>query len=182
LRDGFGFRIHNSEFGIRNSNLPIFHSSKFPFFQIPVLPNSRSCSRSCSRSRSPYYLRVMGRNTEAKLNIIELISSSEVALSHADIQQSLNGLCDRVTIYRVLDRLIEEGQVHKVIDTDGVSKYAACRHCEAGHHHDTHAHFSCVVCKSVTCLDHITPNISIPRKYKVKEIHLTITGVCPGCK
>jgi Fur family transcriptional regulator, ferric uptake regulator len=172
------FTIRNSEFGIHNSQFGIRNSE----FQSSILPNYRSCSRSRSRSRSPYYLRGMARNTEAKLNIIELISSSEVALSHADIQQSLNGLCDRVTIYRVLDRLVDEGKIHKVLDTDGVAKYASCHACEAGHHHDAHAHFSCVVCKSVTCLEKITPQITLPRKYQVQDIHLTISGICPECK
>lgn len=58
------------------------------------------------------------RNTTAKTEILDLISQSEVALSHSEIQ-SLDGLCDRVTIYRVLDRLVEEDLVHKVVNTDG---------------------------------------------------------------
>ena len=47
------------------------------------------------------------RNTLAKQAILDLISTSENALSHIEIQQKLNNLCDRVTIYRVLGRLVE---------------------------------------------------------------------------
>lgn len=54
------------------------------------------------------------RNTTAKTEILDLISQSEVALSHSEIQSALDGLCDRVTIYRVLDRLVEEDLVHKL--------------------------------------------------------------------
>jgi len=41
------------------------------------------------------------RNTAAKTEILSLIEQSEVALSRSEIQSSLDGLCDRVTIYRV---------------------------------------------------------------------------------
>jgi Fur family ferric uptake transcriptional regulator len=51
------------------------------------------------------------RNTTAKTEIQELILTSNVALSHSEIQKSLDGLCDRVTIYRVLERLLKDGGV-----------------------------------------------------------------------
>jgi Fur family ferric uptake transcriptional regulator len=63
------------------------------------------------------------RNTTAKTEIQELIVMSNVALSHAEIQKSLDGLCDRVTIYRVLERLLEEGVIHKIVSADGVVKH-----------------------------------------------------------
>lgn len=47
------------------------------------------------------------RNTIAKTKILDLINTAEVALSHAEIETLLDGLCNRVTIYRVLDRLVE---------------------------------------------------------------------------
>ena len=54
------------------------------------------------------------RNTTAKTEIQDLIVSSSVALSPSEIQKSLEGLCDRVTIYRVLERLMVEGVIHKI--------------------------------------------------------------------
>jgi Fur family transcriptional regulator, ferric uptake regulator len=122
------------------------------------------------------------RNTIAKTEIQRLVESSEVALSHADIQTALNGLCDRVTIYRVLDRLVEDGNIHKVVNVDGVVRYAGCHTCEDGHaHHHNHVHFSCNNCKSVTCLDDVVPLFKLPRKYKVKEVNFTVSGLCPAC-
>ena len=41
------------------------------------------------------------RNTIAKAAIFELIKSSKVALSHAEIQELNQEACDRVTIYRI---------------------------------------------------------------------------------
>lgn len=121
------------------------------------------------------------RNTTANAEILKLLNQSEVALSHADIQQSLNGLCDRVTIYRVLDRLTEDGVTHKVVDFNGVIKYAICHTCTSGEHHHNHIHFSCEQCHSVTCLEGIEPAYKLPEMYKVKQVNFTILGICPLC-
>lgn len=119
------------------------------------------------------------RNTTAKTEILDLISQSEVALSHSEIQ-SLDGLCDRVTIYCVLNRLVEEDLVHKVVNTDGGVKYASCHSCATTHNHN-HIHFSCQKCKSVTCLENVEPSFKLPKKYKVSEVNFTVSGICPKC-
>src|SRR5690606_10364552 len=75
------------------------------------------------------------RNTIARTEILNLINNSEIALSHAEIQKYLEGLCDRVTIYRVLERLTGEGLVHKIVNTDGVFKYASCHNCVTNTNH-----------------------------------------------
>jgi Fur family transcriptional regulator, ferric uptake regulator len=120
------------------------------------------------------------RSTTAKFEIQNLIAKSEVALSHTEIQATTKGLCDRVTIYRVLERLVDEGLVHKVVNVDGVVKYANCHTCSTKHNHN-HIHFSCQKCKSVTCLDDVEPTFKLPKKYKVSEMNFTLSGLCPQC-
>jgi Fur family ferric uptake transcriptional regulator len=120
------------------------------------------------------------RTTTAKTEIQELIVSSSVALSHSEIRKSLEGLCDRVTIYRVLERLVEEGVIHKIVNVDGVVKYAGCHSCSVKHSHN-HIHFSCQKCKAVTCLDDVEPSFKLPKNYKVSEMNFTLSGLCPQC-
>lgn len=120
------------------------------------------------------------RSTIAKTEIQELIVSSSVALSHAEIKKSLEGLCDRVTIYRVLERLLDEGIIHKIVNVDGVLKYAGCHSCVGKHIHN-HIHFSCQKCKSVTCLEDVEPSYNLPDNYKVFEMNFTLSGLCPLC-
>ena len=121
------------------------------------------------------------RNTAAKTEILKLISQSTVALSHSEIQNNLDGLCDRVTIYRVLDRLVEEDLVHKVVNIDGGVKYASYNHKEAVHHSHNHIHFSCQECQTVTCLEDVKPSFELPKRYQVKEVNFTVSGICPEC-
>jgi Fur family transcriptional regulator, ferric uptake regulator len=124
------------------------------------------------------------RNTIAKSKILKYIQSSSGAVAHSDIQQSLKGACDRVTIYRVLERLLNEGQVHKIVDIDGVVKYAACHACENEHHHHSHnhLHFSCEKCKTVTCMDAVMPQFKLPKDYRLNSVNFTVSGLCPQCK
>lgn len=121
------------------------------------------------------------RNTVAKTEILNLLSHSKSALSHAEIKTALGGLCDRVTIYRVLDRLTEEGLIHKIATLDGVVKYAECHTCSVNEHHHNHIHFSCEQCHTVTCIENIEPVFKIPREYKVHNVNFTVSGICPEC-
>ncbi|MFY0628067.1 MAG: transcriptional repressor [Reichenbachiella sp.] len=120
------------------------------------------------------------RKTTSKVAILELLQRSEGALSHKEIMSALDGLCDRVTVYRVLERLIQENYLHQVMDVDGVKRFATCTDCTEHHHHN-HVHFSCTKCAIVTCLDDIRPQMKIPNGYVVKESVFTLSGVCPNC-
>lgn len=120
------------------------------------------------------------RNTIAKSKIITMLQSSEVALSHAEIEESIDIPVNRVTIYRILERLIEEGAIHKVVNTDGAMKYATCHSCSVTHHHN-HIHFSCVECKAVTCLEGVVPSFKLPKQYEVIDVNFTLSGRCPNC-
>lgn len=127
------------------------------------------------------------RNTAARTHIQELLQQSDFALSQTEIYGLSEEICDRVTTYRVLDRLLSDGVVHKAVGLDGVVKYAACRTCsheEEGHNHlhrHDHVHFNCENCGQVTCLENVVPEIKLPRKYKIREANFTVAGICPEC-
>ncbi len=121
------------------------------------------------------------RNTVARTQILKIIQSSETALSQSAIQFVLNGLCDRVTTYRVLDRLCEEGLIHKIANTSGAVCYASCNGCNHVHKHD-HLHFSCVNCSEITCLEQVVPAFSLPEGFSQIETFFTISGTCNKCE
>lgn len=129
-----------------------------------------------------FFIMKTSRNTTAKTSILELIKNSEVALSHAEIQKLNQDLCDRVTIYRILERLIAEDIIHKIATPDGTIKYASCHHShDAPKHIHNHVHFSCEKCHSVTCLDSVEPTYTVPENYLVKDVNFTLSGLCPDC-
>ena len=126
------------------------------------------------------------RNTPSKQFILTLISDAGRALSQAEIQERTEGVCDRVTVYRVLDRLENEGDIHRVVHLDGVVRFAKCNMCEGdGHSHEHshhHVHFHCTRCGAVTCLEGVVPEFKLPRKFKVEETNFSVSGICPDCQ
>ncbi len=121
------------------------------------------------------------RNTQAKTEILNLITASGIALSHHMIQEKVGSLCNRVTIYRVLERLEEEGLIHSFVNVDGVINYAKCSRCREGNHLHNHVHFNCKKCHEVTCIENIVPDIKMPSEFVAEEYNFVVSGVCPNC-
>ena len=123
------------------------------------------------------------RNTNAKSTILELIKNSEIALSHSEIQKMTAGLCDRVTIYRIMDRFESKGILHKLIDGEGIAKYALCKDCkhEAKSHHHNHIHFNCTNCHEVTCIEQAPIQYELPKEYLIEKINFNVIGICSKC-
>ena len=113
--------------------------------------------------------------------ILNIINKAKMALSQAEIQEVLpDGLCNRVTTYRVLNRLVNEKLVHQITNMDGVVKYANCLNCSKDHKHE-HLHFSCEKCNAVTCIEGISPSYHLPKGYKVNKVNFMVSGICPKC-
>ncbi len=121
------------------------------------------------------------RNTHAKTEILRIITESPTALSHSDIQGKTGGLCNRVTIYRVLERLEEEGKIHKIVNVDGVVNFARCKGCSGMHHSHNHVHFYCENCKSVRCIENVVPEIHLPVDFTVSQYNFVVSGLCDKC-
>lgn len=123
------------------------------------------------------------RNSTTKQEIIKLLEQKQEALTHKNFQDYFKDKIDRVTIYRALDRLVDEGKLHKIINLEGGVQYAKCKTCnheEDNHKHD-HVHFSCIKCEKTICLEKTTPEIKLPKGYLIKEMQLLISGICPNC-
>lgn len=123
------------------------------------------------------------RSSTTKQKIIDLLKKKNEALTHKDFQNYFNGQIDRVTIYRALDRLVDEGKLHKIISLEGVIQYAICKSCDHKHdkHTHNHIHFSCRKCEKTICLDDVSPNIILPKGFKAEENQLLISGICSNC-
>jgi Fur family ferric uptake transcriptional regulator len=120
------------------------------------------------------------RATPARVRVLDLLRGASRALSHQEIELSLgDALLDRVTLYRVLDWLVEAGLAHKSVDARRVSRFSAA---EVRAHHESHAHFRCDTCGRVFCLDSVQPAIPrVPRGFRVGQVDLSVRGECAQC-
>lgn len=123
------------------------------------------------------------RNTQSRRSVLEAFIDTHHALSQPDLEKMLEGICDRVTIYRILDSFIEKGILHRVPDNEGKQKFALCDSCTEHHHHDEHLHFKCTNCGKTECLDEIPmPELKLPVGYEVQEWNMLLQGICADCK
>lgn len=125
------------------------------------------------------------RQTKASSLIKSMFEEHEKSFTPAEILENMKDSVDRVTVYRVLQRLEEQQFVHKFIGLDGKIHYAKCLpdNCEASDHEHSHAHahFSCTTCQEVTCLNDVIPHIHLPKNYQLQDTNIVLSGVCPSC-
>lgn len=121
--------------------------------------------------------------TQPRLQVLEIISTKESAISQPELEKIVGTEIDRVTLYRILGSFEEKGILHKVFDLNGTATYALCSSkCSADHHHDQHVHFICSVCNSVFCLEEISlPKINLPTHFSLHSLAINAVGICADC-
>ena len=120
--------------------------------------------------------------TDSRKKILSLFLHTSDALAHGDIEKKAEEKFDRVTVYRTLQTFVEKGIIHTIPTADNSIRYALCKECEEGHHHDEHVHFVCTNCGKTICLDDVvSPKIELPERYIAQEVQVVINGVCKDC-
>ena len=123
-----------------------------------------------------------GRNTEARRNVLACLIAAGRALSHAEIETELADTdLDRVTLYRVLEWLVEQSLAHRVGGLSGFDRamrFAFSR----PERRSAHAHFQCVQCGTTMCLDDVAvPALPVPGGIELQGIELAAFGYCAPC-
>ena len=120
--------------------------------------------------------------TDSRRKILSLFLSGNDALTHGDIEKKAGEKFDRVTVYRTLQAFVEKGIIHTIPTPDNAIRYALCKDCTEGHHHDNHVHFVCSSCHKTFCLDDVvSPNIQLPEGYAASDVQVVINGTCREC-
>ncbi len=127
---------------------------------------------------------------------------SASAFSHHELSSRLEsgagrphlGALDRVTLYRVLEWMVEIGLAHKIAGEDRVYRFSLndaqalskSEGAEATGSGEGHAHFHCTRCRRVYCLAE-SPQMAqalrdvLPRGFVGKELAVAVHGLCPDC-
>lgn len=120
--------------------------------------------------------------TDSRKKILSLFLASSDALAHGDIEKKAGEKFDRVTVYRTLQTFVEKGIIHTIPTADNSVRYALCRDCTGGHHHDDHVHFVCTGCGKTICLDNVvSPQVSLPEGFIMQAVQVVINGICRDC-
>ena len=119
------------------------------------------------------------RATPARIRVLQLLRSTPGALSHNQIEQALGeSALDRVTLYRVLDWLVESGLAHKNADANRVFRFSVAAESE----HAKHVHFRCDSCGKVFCIDQPPPAPpAMPDGFSLLRADFDLHGCCANC-
>jgi Fur family ferric uptake transcriptional regulator len=118
------------------------------------------------------------RVTGARVRVLELLRAARSALSHAEVEEAARDLVvDRVTIYRVLEWLVEQGLAHRIAGPDRVWRFTAGANLSG-----SHAHVHCTHCGRTVCMGEIaTPALRLPKGFRLDSVELKVNGLCAAC-
>lgn len=120
------------------------------------------------------------RKTKSTEFLLDEFQKSSGAISAVDLVKRLSSKMNKTTIYRILERLEDDGVVHSFLALNGIKWYAKCNGCSKSEHVDVHPHFECLECGKVDCL---SVEISIPNlpNRSIVSSQVLIQGKCESC-
>ena len=123
------------------------------------------------------------RKTKSVKAVINEFDRTAFALSTLKLVERLQSQMNKSTVYRILERLVDDGILHSFTGKDGLSWYAL-NHC---HQHSnsenprhTHPHFQCKNCGKTECLPIPIP-IPEVTDHRVDSVSLLLVGKCAQC-
>lgn len=126
-------------------------------------------------------LRTAGlRCTQPRLQVLKVLVEAASPRTHAELSEVLGAL-DRATVFRNLVALTDAGLVRRLDLGDHVWRYELS---EDGHADEAgHAHFTCVSCGDVVCLDGVEIRVAqvAPSLPALAEIEIQLRGRCRDC-
>lgn len=121
-----------------------------------------------------------GRLTGSRLDVLKLLMASDRAMSPKEVADALkdHSAIDRVTVYRNLEWLSQQGIAHKVVGDDQQAHFMLSRP-ESG---KVHPHFVCRRCAGMFCLESASVSTpELPRGFVSESQELMVYGHCAQC-
>ena len=119
------------------------------------------------------------RNTKS-VKILLNEFNNDGAISVIELIRRLNTKLNKTTIYRVLDKLEDDGILHSFLGNKGIKWYAKCKCCNSSAHDDVHPHFQCLNCGRMDCLPEAIAMPKISNREIIRS-HVLIQGTCELC-
>ena len=123
-------------------------------------------------------------STENRLRVLEVVGENAFPLAASEIFNTINRTqsINRVTVYRILDLLVEKNIVDR-ISTGGRAAYYGLAPNE---HHKAHPHFYCKCCGQMDCLSPESLRVEFEQFKKtfpgrIDKVEMRIDGICKNC-
>ncbi len=121
--------------------------------------------------------------TSHRVRVMEVIGNNTSPLSAQEIHDTVqrNHSINRVTVYRILDSLVESGLVDRI--SGGRASFYGLA---PNDNHQPHPHFYCRQCGRMNCLNprSISMDISSFERVfpgKINNVEVRVDGICKNC-
>ena len=121
------------------------------------------------------------RKTKTVKIILEVFYKNDEAISVVDLANQFKDKMDKVTVYRILDRLEDSGILHSFMGKDGLKRYARSNDEDLSlNNTEIHPHFLCNECGNSSCLP---IKVSVPSisDYLIESAEQLLIGKCKDC-
>ena len=122
--------------------------------------------------------------TANRIRVLEVVGNNSFPLSAKDIYTTLerSSRINRVTVYRILDLLVDNGVVDR-ISTGGRAFYYGLA---PNDHHAPHPHFYCTNCGQMDCLRPESLSVDMATFIQtfpgqIEKVEVRIDGICKNC-
>ncbi len=119
-----------------------------------------------------------------RLAILEIVGNSPSPLSAQEIFEIVRRFhrMNRVTLYRILDLLVDKGLVHRISAGDRSFRYGLA----PNDNHPEHPHFYCSRCGNMECLAPEAVSVdtgAIERTFPalIQKVEIRLDGICRSC-
>jgi Fur family ferric uptake transcriptional regulator len=123
-------------------------------------------------------------STPKRLQVLEVIGSNNSPLSAQQIFETLSRTdnINRVTVYRILDLLVDKGLVERISGGGRSFVYGLA----PNDNHPAHPHFYCRNCGSLECLNPESLNVNLQSMQRtfpgiIENVEVRVDGVCKNC-
>ena len=123
--------------------------------------------------------------TANRLSVLGVVGDSSQPLSAQEIIDTLNQTqeVNRVTVYRILDLLVENKLVERISAGDRSFRYGLA----PNSNHEPHSHFYCLECGEMECLSPEQISLAtetLERSFLglIERVEVRFDGICKECR
>lgn len=120
------------------------------------------------------------RKTKSVALVLEAFEKDNTALSVVNLVELMDDNMNKTTVYRILDRLEDQGVVHSFYGKDGLKWYSKCSNCSSQKHVDHHPHLQCKDCGIVEPVPLEIPLPELPNVI-IDSAKIMLIGTCSRC-
>lgn len=121
-------------------------------------------------------------STKQKEIILDVVRKKTKQFTIKDIYEVINEKVGLTTVYRLVDKLVDEGILNKEIGKDNITYYQYLEKCNE----DNHFYLKCDTCGKVIhidcdCINDLSNHIFKHHMFKANKEKIIINGKCNNC-